>query len=121
MVVAAAVIVAAIAFVVVYAFNDPTVGGWFPQCAFFKLTGLKCPGCGSQRMFHALFTGDFKAMWGYNALLAVAWPLVLAMIVVEAYRERWPRLYARFNNLWVIIGSAVVLTAWWILRNIFGW
>ena len=36
-----------------YKFNPSDIA-IFPKCPFLLLTGLKCPGCGSQRAIHSL-------------------------------------------------------------------
>lgn len=71
---------AALASAAVYtAVNDPgRPGARFIPCAFHRLTGLWCPGCGLTRGTHALFNGDPLAMLSYNVFT----PLVLAGIVV---------------------------------------
>ena len=46
---------------VVYFVFDPTTTRLFPKCAFYALTGFKCPGCGSQRAIHALLHADVLA------------------------------------------------------------
>ncbi|MDE7397749.1 MAG: DUF2752 domain-containing protein, partial [Muribaculum sp.] len=49
----ATVTITVIVVTVIYAVFDPTLP-WFPKCLFRQLTGLECPGCGSQRAIHAL-------------------------------------------------------------------
>ena len=82
------------------------------------LTGLKCPGCGSQRAVHALLHADFAAAWGYNALLVVSVPVVALMVYSQFERRKRPRLYNRLNSQAVIITALVVIIIWWIARNI---
>ena len=68
----AAVVVAG---VVIYSTFDPSASRWFPRCPFLMLTGLKCPGCGTQRAIHALLHGDVLSALRFNALLPVIIPL----------------------------------------------
>lgn len=120
--IAAAATVAAIAFVVIYTMFDPVeYGSYFPKCTFLQLTGYKCPGCGSQRMFHALFHGDFASMWSANALLALTWPLVGVLVLAEFNHKRWPRFYRRATSVGVIMVATAVIVVWWVVRNIYGW
>ena len=44
--------IAAAAGAVVYVALDPATCAVFPRCPFYVLTGLKCPGCGSQLALH---------------------------------------------------------------------
>jgi len=45
---------ACVGLVFVYSRFSPEGNAWFPKCIFLQLTGLKCPGCGSQRVIHNL-------------------------------------------------------------------
>lgn len=52
------VVSVAMALGVVYFFFDPAGSRLFPRCPFLSLTGLRCPGCGSQRALHSLLHGE---------------------------------------------------------------
>lgn len=107
--------------VYVYSAFDPSVNAWFPKCPFFVLTGLKCPGCGSQRAVHSLLHGDVGGAFAYNAMLVLSLPLVAFLIYVECMRTRKPQLYSRVHNPWVPIIVAILFLAWAIGRNIWNW
>ncbi len=64
-------------FALLYFFVDARYSGFFPRCPFFALTGLYCPGCGSQRAVSAILHGDVIKAVRYNVMLAVSLPLVL--------------------------------------------
>lgn len=116
-IVIATIVLVAVAVITVYALVDPE-SGYFPRCSFLMLTGLQCPGCGSQRAFHALLHGDIAAAWHYNAMLFFFVPLIALMLYVEWRHERWPRLSAALTSpafIWLILA---VLTLWTILRNL---
>ncbi|MDE5840938.1 MAG: DUF2752 domain-containing protein, partial [Muribaculaceae bacterium] len=57
----------ALALAAVYYFFDPVEAGWMPRCIWKVTTGTDCPGCGSQRMAHALMHGDIAGAWRANA------------------------------------------------------
>ena len=38
--------------------SNPSLSKYFPKCPFYSLTGLKCPGCGTQRALHEIPNGD---------------------------------------------------------------
>ncbi len=107
--------------VYVYSAFDPSVNAWFPKCPFFVLTGLKCPGCGSQRAVHSLLHGDVGGAFAYNAMLVLSLPLVAFLIYVECMRTRKPQLYSCVHNPWVPIVVAILFLAWAIGRNIWNW
>lgn len=106
--------------VVFYAYN-PESSMLFPRCPFLVLTGLKCPGCGSQRAIHALLHLDFPAAFHYNALLVLSLPIVFLLLYAEAVRHRKPAFYARIQRpayIWVYFSLTLV---WMAARNVFGW
>lgn len=109
--------VAAIALLCLYGMVDPA-SHFFPRCIFKSLTGLDCPGCGSQRAIHSLLTGNLSAAWHYNAMLVASIPAVGLMMVAGAMKNRVPRLYNALNSQAAILFWAVALMLWWILRNL---
>lgn len=112
--------IAILAALAVYAVWDPSESRWFPRCPVLMLTGLRCPGCGSQRMVHALLHGDVVSALRYNALLTVLLPLIAALIIAEPLRERWPRFYAAVTSQRLLISVAVAMGLWTVLRNFAG-
>lgn len=48
----------------------------YPACIFHKVTGLYCPGCGSQRAGSALLHGNMVKAIGYNVLFVACLPLI---------------------------------------------
>ena len=117
--IAAVAIVAAA--VVVYTLFDPAGSAWFPRCPVYMFTGLKCPGCGSQRMVHALLQGDVAAAFRHNAMLLLMLPLLALLIVAEPLRKRCPRLYTGLYSNYVVGTALVLIAVWTVVRNIFGW
>ena len=113
----AAVVVAG---VVIYSTFDPSASRWFPRCPFLMLTGLKCPGCGTQRAIQALLHGDGLSALHFHALLPVSIPLLLLYGYAEVVRTRKPRFYNRVNSVTAILAVLIVVIVWWIVRNIFG-
>lgn len=100
---------------------SPEDSAWFPKCMFLQLTGLKCPGCGSQRVLHSLLHLDLRHAWEANAFLVLCLPYMAALLASIALKPRFPRLYAALNSPPVIIAIGVIVILWWVLRNIFGW
>ena len=120
-VIAALIVAVVIAAIAVYKIFDPMESSIFPRCVFYSVTGLKCPGCGTQRALHAMLTGDFAAAWHYNAFLMVMLPVIVLLLGAEWLRKRTPRLYVAVNSKWVVALVLVAVMAWWIVRNALGW
>ena len=74
---------AALFAVCIYAKFDPETTP-FPKCPFFWATGLKCPGCGSQRALHQLLHLRVGAAFGYNACLVLFIPVLLFLFSADA-------------------------------------
>ena len=117
LIVAAAVLVA-VALVIFYAFVDPE-SGMLPRCTFKALTGWDCPGCGSQRAFHALLHGRVGEAWRMNPALFVMVPLAVAYGVAEMCPDIWPQLLRVLLRPWMpaMIGAGIIL--WTVGRNLF--
>ncbi|MBQ2074346.1 MAG: DUF2752 domain-containing protein [Muribaculaceae bacterium] len=110
--------------VAVYFFNDPSDPGaskYFPKCPVYSLTGLKCPGCGSQRVLHDLLNGDWSLAVEHNALLLLAIPVIGLYFVADALKRRYPALDNALNHPVAIIILVVIVTLWTVARNIWGW
>lgn len=112
------VIAALVIILVIYTIFDPSTMP-FPRCPFLTVSGLKCPGCGSQRVLHALLHADIAEAWRQNAFMVASLPFVALLLVAQFGRNRYPRLYNSLNSRVVIIAVAVAIIAWWIMRNIF--
>jgi predicted membrane protein len=110
----------AIAIFVIYFFFDPARYNLFPKCPFHTLTGLDCPGCGSQRAIHALLHGDILAACNYNILLVISIPLLMVHLgykVISAIKNRqiqWKLLYHPYTPKVIF----VIVVLFWISRNI---
>ena len=113
---AGGLVAVAVAFALYFTF-DPGREILAPKCPLLMATGLKCPGCGSQRMLHALLHGDIAAAWRFNALLFLLVPFLIALGVASAGRKRWPAFYRRINSIPVIVAVTAVIIGWFVLRN----
>lgn len=89
-----------------------------PKCVWKTLTGTDCPGCGTQRMAHALLRGDLAAAWRANALALLALPVIAFLFWIELNRARHPRLYMRLHRPATTYILLALILAWWIFRNI---
>lgn len=107
--------------ITIYGLLDPADSGYFPACPFHSLTGLQCPGCGSQRAVHHLLNFELRKAFEHNSLLIVAIPYVLVGFYLDRSQNlpekigNWKsRLYGREAIILVLI----VIILFWILRNL---
>ncbi len=102
-----------------YFMYNPSELGLFPKCPFYAITGLYCPGCGSQRAVHQFLNGQILEGLQHNFLI-----LILALVLFydgllfllnHFIKKPLKNLLhqSRITNLILII----ILT-FWILRNI---
>ncbi len=108
----------AIAACVLYVF-PPDQYPWYPRCAFYLITGLKCPGCGGLRAAHYLLHGDFAAAFHSNPLLVVIGPCLAIGSVCYGISRRWrkpiPAILEHPAWLWALLG---VVVAFGVVRNL---
>lgn len=110
-------IIMAVALAIAYYLFDPLEVRWMPRCIWKVATGTDCPGCGSQRMAHALMHGDIAGAWNANAYALCMIPLIGFMLALELNREKYPNMYRRVHSPWVIWALAASVVLWWIVRN----
>ncbi len=113
------ILILIITFLILYYNCNPASNALFPKCTFYNTTGLKCPGCGSQRALHALFNGNFIEAFRYNAMFILGIPLILLLLYLELIRTKKPEIYTKINSKYIITGIGIIIIFWWIIRNIF--
>ena len=106
-----------VVFVLLFLFN-PARHSFYPFCAFHRMTGLQCPGCGGLRAVHHLLHGEVWTAFRFNPLVVLAVPF--AVWFLAWHWRRGPqsesvshRRQARWG--WV---AFVVLMVFWIVRNL---
>jgi hypothetical protein len=105
-------------------FFDPAHNSFYPLCAFHKITGLNCPGCGSLRTLHEMLHGHLLAALHSNALMMLTLPFVLwltAHFLIRRWRgQTITDLVIRPWWLWSFLTAAAVFA---VLRNLpeFAW
>ena len=90
-----------------------------PNCLFYELTGLRCPGCGNTRAAAALLRLHIKESLAYNyaypaEFLYLLWVLAAASkrYVKNGRFSYYPKYPAADHTL------LALLLAWWVARNI---
>jgi hypothetical protein len=112
--------IAVIVLSLLYFFYPATSVSFHPKCIFHELTGLYCPGCGSQRATSALLHGNLMAALRFNILFVISIPF----IVYSAFVYTWnafskKKLQQKIFHSRVFIWSCfVVVLAFGILRNL---
>lgn len=107
--------------VIVYFIYDPSVTSYFPECPFYKLTGMFCPGCGAQRATHYLLTGNITAALRSNILLVMFLPFLIAYYGVQTFNYfnfRENISITILHKSWFIYGIAGLFLFYWVARNI---
>lgn len=112
--------IAVIVLSLLYFFYPATKNSFHPSCVFRSVTGLNCPGCGSQRAISALLRVDFLQAVSYNILLVISLPFVLYSAIIftlNAFRKEQIQ-QKLFHQNWFIKLVFIVVILFWILRNI---
>lgn len=103
---------------VYFAFNPETFS-FFPSCPFHSITGLYCPGCGSQRAFHDLLHGRFLQAFSHNLLiilgLATGFYKAILWLKYPNSKDAPHHLLYHKNAPWIVL---VLVISFWVLRNI---
>ena len=115
----AAVLVATV--VVIFFYSDPNVYPFFPKCPFLVVTGLECPGCGSQRSFHQLLHFNIAGAFHQNPLVVIFGPYILLGLYIEYFggKSRFPQISNFLFGKVAAIVILVIIIGFWIGRNIF--
>lgn len=108
---------------ILYRTYNPYYSIYFPKCPFRELTGLKCPGCGSQRAVHYLLNFDILSAARENIILVLSIPYILTGLVFDFLKRsddnflRWRKMLFGQKAIFAVL---TIIIAFWILRNIFG-
>jgi hypothetical protein len=99
-------------------FFNPSQYHFYPTCAFHRLTGLNCPGCGMTRALYALLHGDIRTAGRDNALLMAALAgLALRGVWLARARRRGHTDdgWVPASWVWPLLFIALIFT---VLRNL---
>ena len=89
----------------------------FPQCPFYMVFDLYCPGCGSQRAMSALLHGDIISSLHNNVLLVIFLPMLFYSGIVSFISKGKKTIAFWYDPLFVKMVMLVVLS-FWLLRNL---
>jgi hypothetical protein len=80
-----------------------------PRCAFYAVTGLRCPGCGLMRATHHLLQGEVGRAFHLNPLAPVL-PLLFAWVAGVAFHGLLRGTLPHRRGPPVIVGWLVIAT-----------
>jgi hypothetical protein len=116
------IIVFAVIGILVYSYYNPSDFNIFPKCPVFVLTGLKCPGCGSQRAFYNLLHGNIADAFSYNQLMFILVPYLLLLVIMEVLVTGQSPFISKFRKIllsnWTIIVILLFIVVFTIVRNL---
>jgi hypothetical protein len=99
--------------------NDPAQSETvFILCVTKNISGIDCPGCGSQRAFHELLHGNFIKAAKLNLTIYFFTPLLLFLFlktVLKPFRIDLPDLLITTKRLMLILFFLLLFT---VLRNL---
>lgn len=103
--------------------HGPDGVGWMPGCLFHRFTGLHCPGCGMTRATFATLHGRIGDAFRLNPVGMVLFPLALVGIALElaGWVRGRPLSFKLHFGRWGATVIAVIVIAFWILRNVPVW
>lgn len=96
--------------------------GWMPLCPVHALTGLSCPGCGSQRALASLLEGHIAEAVSHNYILpaALAYLSLCGLHWIFPAKTSISKIYRRITTPRALIAVALAMLAWMAVRNIAG-
>ncbi len=98
---------------------DPATQPIFPKCIFHSLTGLHCPGCGSQRAIHDLLHFDIEGVVQNNFLFLPALVISIYGIIVPFSNRYFNTSFKNFlNHPKTPVIIALLILLFWVIRNI---
>lgn len=109
--------IAAAGLAVLYSTVDPSTN-LYPRCSFKMLTGLSCPGCGSQRALHSLLNGHLAEAFRFNALFIVEIPLIALLLGLRYSGKRGSHLRHVLGTQTFILLILATIIIWTVVRNI---
>jgi hypothetical protein len=115
------IIVLIIILAILYKTYNPSGNLYFPKCPFLALTGLKCPGCGSQRAIHYLLNLDMLNAIKENAILVLSLPYIFIGFIFDLVKHpnaeilKWRKRLFGQKAIFLVL---TIIISFWVLRNV---
>jgi len=106
--------------VFLYYENNPSGDSFFLKCPFKKMTGLDCPGCGSQRAFHALLHFNFREAFAQNALFVLAIPYLFLLLIlnISGMKKKFPKTRKLLIGTKALSLILIIILLFFVFRNL---
>ncbi|RKE94745.1 DUF2752 domain-containing protein [Ichthyenterobacterium magnum] len=102
-----------------YFFWNPSDYDFFPKCPFYSMTGIFCPGCGSQRAAHQIINGNIVTGIRHNYLLLLLFLVLGYQVLLFAINSIYNKSFNNILHLPITTKIILVLVIlFWVLRNI---
>lgn len=107
--------------IILYKYFNPSDYIYFPKCPLKSLTGIQCPGCGSQRAVHHLLNFEILNALRENVILVLALPYILTGFVFENLKKsdkrilKWRKILFGHKAIYIFL---LFVLSFWIIRNI---
>ena len=102
-----------IIFLSLYFLFNPSTSNFFPKCPFHTITGLYCPGCGSQRAIHDMMHLNIFEAINHNALMFFTFTFGIGLYMYS--KKKFSGLIHHPKSPFIIFG---VIFLFGVLRNI---
>lgn len=103
----------------IYTSINPNKVDFLPKCPFFVISGLYCPGCGSQRATHQLLNFNFLGVLKNNILYVFGIIIIsyhFSILAIQKFSNKEVYNYIYHPKTPIIILIFILL--FWVLRNI---
>ena len=84
-----------------------------PECAFYALTGIVCPGCGGTRSVRFLLKGDFVRSFLYHPFILYFFCAYIVFMIYEFIKVHFKKVKKSFPvEIVCLVGVGVLLLQW---------
>lgn len=112
------IIVISLIVLILLKYNNPESTNMFPPCIFYKLTGIKCAGCGLTRAVHSLLNLEFNKAFVLNPLVYVYIIYLIYMGVRYIFLKRKLEKVTLDNYKYSLYVLLIMTISFMIIRNI---
>ncbi len=106
---------------ILYRTYNPIENNYFPKCPFKVVTGLDCPGCGSQRAVHFLLNFDVLGAMRENLMLVLFIPYIFINFIIDILDRPNDKILKLRKFLFghkAIVVILILIFTFWVFRNI---